>query len=391
MARITCCPFCFSKIDSSNLAYQCTERGEVACIKLVNAQSTQLTGRALLTGPTFTASPGRTALCPQCGGEAKRRACPRCHSSLPIDFADSSSPLIGLAGSKGSGKTVLLTVLVKQLREVTARRFSAEIRIAADNPDGHLDLNDYYASREVPLFKQGLLPLSTAPLAQRRYAAPVVLRWRQETGGRTGGSLRSSILSLIDSAGEDMGTMTSIDTLGYLSACESLIVTIDPFTLPGARAQINLPPEARTVDDEATIDALGNVTTFLHNAHKITRNRKIKTPVAIVFTKMDAFYPALDAGNPITSPTPATAAYDESDGQIVHENMRALLREWGGDLLDRLLRANYEEYRYFAVSALGAEPDYTHGQLVPGGVRPHRIEDPLLWLLSKTGTVASQH
>ena len=35
------------------------------------------------------------------------------------------------------------------------------------------------------------------------------------------------------------------------------------------------------------------------------------------------------------------------------------------------------------------EPDYGGGIVAPGGVQPHRVEDPVLWLLSKTGTVKS--
>ena len=35
--------------------------------------------------------------------------------------------MIGLVGAKGSGKTVLMTVLVKQLREVIGKRFDADI------------------------------------------------------------------------------------------------------------------------------------------------------------------------------------------------------------------------------------------------------------------------
>ena len=66
--------------------------------------------------------------------------------------------MIGLVGAKGSGKTVLMTVLVKQLREVVGLRFGADIRIATDNPDGHQGLTDYQASREVPLYSKRTLP-----------------------------------------------------------------------------------------------------------------------------------------------------------------------------------------------------------------------------------------
>jgi hypothetical protein len=108
-----------------------------------------------------------------------------------------------------------------------------------------------------------------------------------------------------------------------------------------------------------------------------------------VFTKIDAFYPTLDPGNPIMGSAPGLPSYDETDGQQVHEQMRALVMEWDAGALDRLLEQNYEHYRYFAVSALGAEPDYTHSKVAAGGVRPHRVQDPVLWLMSKAGTVRS--
>ena len=91
--------------------------------------------------------------------------------------------MIGLVGAKGSGKTVLMTVLVKQLREVVGLRFGADIRIATDNPDGHQGLSDYQASREVPLYSNRTLPTMTQALGSgsRLRSTPIVLRWRQET------------------------------------------------------------------------------------------------------------------------------------------------------------------------------------------------------------------
>ena len=92
--------------------------------------------------------------------------------------------MIGLVGAKGSGKTVLMTVLVKQLRDSVGKRFSADIRIATDNPDGHQGVSDYQANRETPLFKGGTLPAATSAFGMQCPAVRhrrCVLRWRQET------------------------------------------------------------------------------------------------------------------------------------------------------------------------------------------------------------------
>ena len=389
MATLTACPFCFRNIDSFNLAFQCSGRGNAPCVKDTDEARIKLTGNQAQTFKTFTPPKGRggavarvgpVAICPECGGEAKRRACPDCHTALPLDFVGSKNPMIGLVGSKGSGKTVLMIVLVKHLREIIGRRYDADIRIATDNPDGQQGLSTYKENREKPLFTGRTLPQGTSQLASRQYATPIMLRWR---------SRKSTMLSFVDSAGEDLNDTETAFTLQYLSVCDSLIVTLDPFALPGARARLKLPEAATQVDDDVPLEVVSRITEILRTEHRIKTNKKINIPVAIVFTKIDAFYPMLDQHNPIMATAPAVAAYDNADGEAVHEHMRALLDEWGADDIDRHMRQNYGVYRYFAVSALGAEPDYGSGQVAGGGVQPHRVEDPVLWLMSKAKTVKS--
>jgi hypothetical protein len=386
------CPFCFRKIDTSHLAYQCAGRGNVECTKAVDDIRAKLTGSKQETFPTFlpAADQNGSTNCPKCGGPARRRACPECHTALPIDFVDSKSPMIGLVGAKGSGKTVLMTVLVKQLRAVVGQRFGADIQIATDNPDGRQGLADYQANREVPLYSGRTLP----PTTQRQEAAPrrspVVLRWRQESARRLSGpGLSTTILSFMDTAGEDLNDLGTAFTLQYLSVCDALMITLDPFTLPGARARLNLPEQAIKVGDDVALDVVVRITELLRTEHGVKTKRKIKIPVAIVFTKIDAFYRDLERQNPIMAEPPALPAYHNADGQAVHENMLSLLHSWNAAEIETHMRLNYSDYRYFGVSALGAEPDYTNGQVAPGGVQPHRVEDPVLWLLSKTKTVPS--
>ena len=298
--HIATCPFCFRRIDPLRLAYQCTGRGNAPCTPLEDDARVRLTRSHEATGTTFMARPDRSQLvcCPTCAGPVKRRACPECHTALPIDFADSQGCMIGLVGAQGSGKTVLMTVLVRQLREVIGRRYDADIRIAIDNPDAHHSVRDYQASREMPLYGQRTLPASTGQLSSRGPLVPVVMRWRQQTAGRFGASFKSTMLSLIDVAGADMNDFGLIFTLEHLSVCDSLIITLDPFTLPGARARLNLPSTAIEVDDDVPLDVLSRVTEMLRVEHAIKHEKKIPVPVAIAFTKIDAFFPVLSPGGP---------------------------------------------------------------------------------------------
>ncbi|HET7018360.1 MAG TPA: hypothetical protein VFI65_30860 [Streptosporangiaceae bacterium] len=389
---ITVCPFCFRKVDSSKLAFQCVGRGNVDCKKGQDEARVRLTRSLVETFPTFMPESGRGSSppCPTCGGPSPRRACPQCHTALPTDFVDSKSPMIGLVGAKGSGKTVLMTVLVKQLREVVGRRFDADIRIATDNPDGLRGLTDYQESREIPLYTGGKLPLGTEQQAARGHATPVVLRWRQEAARRVGGqTLRSTVLSFVDTAGEDLNDQDTAFTLQYLSVCDALMITIDPFALPGARDRLRLPQQAIQVLDDVPLDVVSRITELLRIEHGIKTKKRIKLPVAIIFTKIDAFYPMLDRQNPIMASAAAGSGYSDGDGQAVHEHMLALLSEWNATDIDTHMRHNYSNYRYFGVSALGAEPDYASNAVAAGGVQPHRVEDPVLWLLSRAGMVAS--
>ncbi|MGH3157377.1 MAG: hypothetical protein ACRDNF_12480, partial [Streptosporangiaceae bacterium] len=360
MATTTVCPFCFHRIDPSHLWFQCLGRGNTECKKAVDETRERLTNSTRESYPTF-APPEKVSgptYCPECGGKTNRRACPDCHTALPSDFEDSKSPMIGLVGSKGSGKTVLMTVLVKQLKDVVGKRYDAAVRLATDNPDGHQGLSDYQANREAPLYKERELPPPTNQLAARGgHAAPLLLRWQQETSRMGRASVRSTLLSFVDTAGEDLNDVSTAFTLQYLSVCDGLVVVLDPFALPGARARLNLPAAAIAVDDDAPLDVVNNITEMLKVEHNVKKRRKITLPVAVVFTKIDAFVPALDQGNPLMAGTPAQAAYDNADGQAVHEHMLALLHEWNAQDIDSHMRFNYTDFRYFGVSALGAEPN----------------------------------
>ena len=300
--------------------------------------------------------------------------------------------MIGLVGAKGSGKTVLMTVLVKQLREVVGHRFDADIRIATDNPDGMRGLSDYQANREDPLYSDRTLPAQTTTRSvESSRATPVVLRWRQETSRLVGGTaLQSTMLSFVDTAGEDLNDLDTAFTLQYLSVCDALIVMLDPFALPGARCPAQ--PAGRR-DPGRRRRAARRGDTHHRDAPDRAQRQEEEEDQPPGRDRLHQDRRVLpDAG-----PAEPDHGYrrrpcrrtTNADGQSVHEHMLALLHEWNAADIDTHMRLNYSDYRYFGVSALGAEPDYESYNVAAGGVQPHRVEDPVLWLLSKAGTVRS--
>ena len=390
------CPFCFRMVDTSALAYQCSGRavGDRKCEQAEDNVRAAKAGSHSVSYPTFMPPASHRGhepvLCPKCKGVARRRACPNCHTALPESFVDVDSPMLGIVGSKGGGKTVLMTVLTRQLRENIGKRFQAAVRFATDNPDGFKDVGEYVDQREKLLFDKGVLPDGTLANQQVR-RRPVVMLWQSEGQNRLGMTkVKSTTLSFIDSAGEDFNELERAYSLDYLMVCDGLMVTLDPFALPGARGSLTLAAGATDRSTDADpLQAIERITEILRVEHDIKRNKKINIPFAVVFTKIDAFFPMLTQGNPVMKPSGSVNAYNETDGQNVHEHMKALLRQWNADEIDLHLRLNYGRYRLFGVSALGAEPIYTENRVANGGVRPHRVEDPILWLLAKEGTVKS--
>jgi hypothetical protein len=386
----TDCYYCGESLKLSKLWYECIGNGDGTCKKATDpARQIQGSYASHVSFPSFPPMRvvGRNS-CPSCEGQTNLRACPACHTALPVHFRDSA--IFGLVGSRGSGKTVLMTVLVKELRGAIARRCEADISLATDNPEGLAGESDYKAKRENALYKDGVLPQPTAVLgAGRQHSASVLLRWRTETLDSAGRSaIASTMLSFVDSAGEQGNSLTAAFDLDYLEVCDGLIVVLDPFALPGARAALSLPPEAITVDDEAPLDVVRTVTEKLQVELALSEGQKIQIPAAVVFTKIDAFFTELDRlHSPLMTAPPDQPSYSEEDGQRVHENMRSLLYLWDAQDIDAHIRMNYADYRYFGVSALGAEPDYQDHTVAPGGIRPHRVADPVLWLLSKKGIV----
>ena len=384
MARTTC-PFCFYEIDSSKLGYLCARQGHIKCPPVIDPERREITGSGVASGrylpPEPTVRKG-IARCENCQGETRRRACPKCHTGLSIDFVDTKNPMLGMVGSKGSGKTVLMTVMIQQLRKVVARRFDADIAIAVDNPDGMNSISEYMKGREQAIYKDGTLPGGTGTF-EADGRIPIVLRWRADR--------KSTMLAFLDSAGEDFTSGESVSAVRYLHACRYLMVALDPFSLPGARASLNLPPQAlQSTTDNAAFHALEQVTQQLRTHHQLRPGKLLSTDVSFVFTKLDAFFPTLEEGDPLMATAPPVAAYDEGDGMAVHEQMRTLLKEWDAEEIDRHVSRNYASYRYFGVSALGGQPSFDSAkgwQVAAGGVRPHRVEDPILWLMSKAKMV----
>jgi hypothetical protein len=386
------CPYCYERINPRQLWFRCTGRkapGRPACTPQLDTAREELTGIKELVLPSFP-GPGRSlrpvnsAVHADCGAASGIKVCPRCHSRLPATFGEGGSPLIAMAGARHTGKSVYLKVLSHQLRHGMGRRFDADVRLSGDGQFSATGGGTDFLDPAGELFPDRGLYQQTAAAARGR-REPIVFAWRQRKMAR----YDTTFLSFFDTAGEDLAAQESVDNLRYLGAADALILLLDPFMIPQARQQLSLPDSA--VDTKAsTIDVLNRVTDNLRESRGLGGRKNIPIPVAVAFAKIDAFFDVLGPDHGLVQRPQPGPFYDEGVGRNTHEYVRSLLADWGADDIDYHLTHNYKKFRYFAVSALGAEPDYDNDLVDERGVHPFRVDEPLLWLLSQFSVVPSK-
>ncbi|HUZ26147.1 MAG TPA: hypothetical protein VMV07_20530 [Streptosporangiaceae bacterium] len=394
MAVSTCvCPYCYHTIAISRPAYRCGGQGngiKEPCKKGPDEQRERATGVKVPVLPSFLPPPDISpvkgqVICPKCAGKTGTRVCPVCHTPLPSGLGDTASPLIGMVGAKGTGKTVFMTVLLHQLQNGVARRYGASVDIVGDTPDGlRSAATAWMADFERPLFTDRSMIQQTAQAKDAGRQPPFVVQWRQPRRVLFFDRTKTMALSFYDQSGEDLTRQDSVNAHHYLAAAGGLMVLLDPLQLPGVRDVVTVPENATVTDAEPPISVLTRVTEMLRSSHGVPVRKKVQVPLAVIFAKVDALFPVLGEHHPIRQVSGngngnGRGRDGAADGAEVHEYVRSLLHKWGADNVDAHLRLNYSTFRYFAVSALGAPP--VGGKLAPGDIRPLRVDEPLIWLM----------
>lgn len=384
--RLPPCPYCYTPVDFLAPMFRCIGRpapGRSACTKDVDPRRVEVLDDSTPLLPAFrpvVAPRGRIyeLECSSCLGVSSMRLCANCHSPLPSGFTD-DSPLFGMVGVRGSGKTVMLTVLARELTTSVGRRFDAAID-AVGTSELLTRLDTFRKNLEGD--GTGTLPQKTETFT-RKETVPAVFEWRMDKRGRFARGQAATIFSFYDTSGEDLATLDVARQQHYLGATDGLILLLDPFGLPANRDKA----VARGVDPDLLkdmpIDVLSAVTGMLRDAERVKPGKKIKRPLAVVLSKIDAFFDEVGPDDPVRRTPKTEPVFDEVESADLHLHVESLVHSWGGDAVLRHLRQNYGSYRFFVASALGAQPEYSTGRVSNQGLRPHRVAEPLLWLMAQ--------
>lgn len=390
------CPYCFTEISTDAVAFRCSGRpasGRPACVPHSDPEREAILGDGSQSYPPVlqhaadgrhliddwnkpilqTGKLGRSITCDRCSGPTTIAICPRCHSVLPQGVEDNPVS-VAVVGARNSGKTVFLSQLDQQLMSSVPERF----HVAVEHPGGTTGLAkklEEYRNRMLGTLKQ--LPDQTRAEGDRKQA-PAVYRWDRGAGKKR---RSAKVVSIYDTPGEAVAIQEQTLQQGHLRSANALILVIDPFSLSENR-ELAVEKGIDPSPENLVTDVLDGITAMLGES-KDKKNRKgmITTPLAVVVTKMDAFWGQLPENSPLRTAATAVPYFDEVDSQTVHDFVDGQLRSWGGANLANKIEGNYADFRYFAVSALGGEPSYRDGKLF-GAASPTRVVDPILWILN---------
>lgn len=373
---LVCC-YCFERFAPADMAFRCIAEPS-RCKPEQDSQLSKYMNTPQIMPRIVTPPRGWTtqtsALC-ACGTRTTRQVCPHCHNNLPSQYGQLDHFTIALVGAKEAGKSHYVCVLIHELANRVGSRFNASLSALDDRT-----IRRYKDEFKRSLYdrKEPIRPTHGATGVQH----PLAYRLTIERRGFLKRGLRMATMVFFDTAGEDLNSLDRMSLhTRYISNSQGLIFLIDPLQISAVRDRVgsSMPlPGEHTEPDEI----VARVAALIRESTGVIG--RLKTPVAVTFSKIDALLSQLPPGSPLRTNSAHDGCFDLDDAESIHDTLRSMLVDGGWNAaLDNVMRGNFETYAYFGVSALGQAP--VDGRLTLGAVSPFRVEDPFLWILHRQG------
>ena len=357
------CPYCASKITPLNVKYECLSCGEE--IKISAFESMM-------------------KMTPKCKNEKCKKdrnvviKCRKCDSHLPPDIFQYKGYLpYSIVGISGAGKTNFITVLLEELRRSGIMSVSHMTRETIER---------FRTERDRIYYEH--IPCDATP---RGDILPYQWRIQKKVSNS---KIDSYCMTIFDGAGEDYECVDE-KILSYIAASKYIVFLVDPTALLHVRRSISnkdlldWSSASHLHNDyqknDASQELVQDMAAYIRKARHIKVGRSIDTPVAICFTKIDLLLDQFGQQT-ITRPSPhiKNHGYKSEDGSLVDQEIRDYLQRIGEQCFLNAVDTNFKNVQFFGVSSFGNSPI---GQKSLGSIEPHRVLDPLMWILSKEGIV----
>ena len=134
------CPYCFEKHKLSEVQFRCTNRRckDFDDVEMTRYENGNLKmpkqGKKTFTVPSKNAfTVPQSAKCPECNNTTYKHVCPSCHNELPESTLSGTDMIISVVGSRATGKSHFVGVVIKELIERISVKFGGSMEGFADS------------------------------------------------------------------------------------------------------------------------------------------------------------------------------------------------------------------------------------------------------------------
>ena len=334
--------------------------------------------------------------CPFCETKTSIRVCPNCHNELPEGIQDNEDMIIAIVGSRDTGKTHFISVLIDELQ----KRICPNVFNGVFNPMNDAIYKHYKENFYNKVYIQKQLQDLTATANQRGETAvrkPLIFEMMIPLDEK-GKKVRKFTFVFYDTAGEDLKNEAIMKTVNrYICKAAGIIFLLDPLQIMELRnnmddEEIKSSSSILANEIEPQEMVLQRIANVIREERGLKKTQKINVPTAVAFSKFDVLKRFFPKGSIVLEPSSylREGQLDKSEWFTVSCEIEAMLKEWGAGSFAKNVEMIFEKYTYCTVSALGQRPvlSKTGGAKTLESVpRPHRVEDPFLWLLKENNII----
>jgi hypothetical protein len=293
--------------------------------------------------------------------------CPTCGNMLSREHTETRKQFLPIIGGPQVGKSAYLFALTRELRDSVAPRLGMHGSFVS--PDQERAYNAVIAGID-----HGVPPEKTVQTLPRAFD----LLFR-------GPGRPDLTLYLYDPAGEAFQRSDELIPHRFLDYPSGILFLIDPFSIPEVRARYaeqlkrnrNISPSSFPPDE-----LLSRLINVLEGQFGLSSTAKIRVPMAVVLTKIDAFRLEEEIGEAALGASGATTA-DKTEQARRNRLIKQRLREWDEGGFVHRLEARFKTVNFYTASALGRTPDEARHD----PFAPKRIMEPVLWLLGRSNAL----
>lgn len=372
------CPHCLRKLSLGDVKFFCVPEDEDSRHEVRPTLADKFKRRLPVCRRKFCRNNGLTI---------REASCRQCGEQIPPQFIFHDKFLSFCAvGVSGAGKSSYMTTLLHELKYSGLPWVFQAMNVETTQ---RAQQNEQFVYEERQCLRGTTAGVSPKPQL-----------WTILDNSRPQEKVPTYALTIYDGAGEDCERIdyTPLDTRisRYLSGAKMLLIMFDPLLLSSVRGEIphdvlnaSMATDRQSSAPANMVSMVNSLANYIRRAGNIAPGKRIDRRAAVVLTKLDALTDMVNgfAGSSAIlkqSPHIQSKAFVESDSEMVDLEIRDWLTRQGETAFIDAIDANFKNVRVFGVSSFGRPPD-ARKRLAK--IRPHRVLDPLMWMLAGEGII----